>query len=79
VLFASLARAAGPGTAAALLTGMGADGARGLLALRESGAFTVAEHASTCVVYGMPREAVALGAAVVVAPLGEVAGLLLRA
>jgi two-component system, chemotaxis family, protein-glutamate methylesterase/glutaminase len=62
-LFDSVAEVLGPQAWAALLTGMGDDGARGLLRLREAGAFTVAQDRESCVVYGMPREAVRLGAA----------------
>ena len=70
VLFNSVALAGGGGQAfAALLTGMGADGAAGLLKLREAGAITIAQNEETCVVYGMPREAVRLGAAQQVLPL----------
>jgi two-component system chemotaxis response regulator CheB len=62
----------------AILTGMGADGAKGLLAMREAGSYTVAQNEETCVVYGMPREAVKLGAAVEVLPLDRVADALLQ-
>ncbi len=63
VLFRSLAQVAGPGAAAVLLTGMGEDGAEGLAEMREAGAYTIAEHESTAVVYGMPAAAVRRGAA----------------
>jgi len=63
VLFEAVARDYGPRVAACLLTGMGRDGASGLLALRKSGAATFAQDEQSCVVYGMPREAVLLGAA----------------
>lgn len=72
VLFESCARVAGANCAAALLTGMGDDGARGLLAMRQAGARTLAQNEATCVVYGMPKEAVALGAAEGVLPLNEI-------
>jgi len=73
VFFESLA-AHWPGHGVAvLLTGMGRDGARGLLALRRRGFHTIAEHASTCAVYGMPRAAVELGAATEVLPLPRIA------
>jgi two-component system chemotaxis response regulator CheB len=62
-LFESAAADLGPGAAGCLLTGMGRDGADGLLALRRAGAATFAQDAASCVVYGMPREAVGLGAA----------------
>ncbi|WP_163277727.1 CheB methylesterase domain-containing protein, partial [Klebsiella aerogenes] len=60
VLFNSVAQLVGAHASAAILTAMGADGARGLLALRESGAFTLAQSEASCVVFGMPREAIAL-------------------
>jgi two-component system chemotaxis response regulator CheB len=69
VLFSSVAEAAGPNGSGVLLTGMGADGARGLLKMREAGARTIAQDEASCVVFGMPREAIALGAAGQVAPL----------
>jgi two-component system chemotaxis response regulator CheB len=63
VLFHSVAQTAGRNAVGALLTGMGADGARGLLAMRESGAHTLAQDEASCVVFGMPKEAIKLGAA----------------
>jgi two-component system chemotaxis response regulator CheB len=78
VLFNSCADALGPHTVAALLTGMGHDGADGLLALRRAGARTVAQDEATSVVFGMPREAIQRGAAEFVAPLDAIAPLLLR-
>jgi two-component system, chemotaxis family, protein-glutamate methylesterase/glutaminase len=72
VLFESLALSVAPRSAAALLTGMGRDGAAGLLALRVGGALTVAQDEETSVVYGMPREAALLGAANRVLPLNEI-------
>lgn len=77
VLFASVAESAGANTVAVLLTGMGADGAQGLLKLRKAGAHTIAQDEATCVVYGMPREAVELGAAAQVLPLGAIAAAML--
>jgi two-component system chemotaxis response regulator CheB len=62
-LFESVAREIGPRAAACLLTGMGRDGADGLLAVRKAGGVTFAEDESTAVVFGMPREAIRLGAA----------------
>lgn len=59
VLFDSVARQASKHASAAILTGMGGDGARGLLHLRQTGAFTLAQSEATCVVFGMPREAIA--------------------
>lgn len=63
VLFNSVAAVAGKQAVGALLTGMGKDGALGLLAMRKAGAFTIAQNEATCVVYGMPREAVLVGGA----------------
>jgi two-component system, chemotaxis family, protein-glutamate methylesterase/glutaminase len=72
VLFESLAVARGSEVLACLLTGMGRDGAAGLLAIRRAGGFTIAQDESTSVIYGMPREAVSLGAAQAVLPLDEI-------
>ncbi len=69
VLFHSAARLRGVPTVALLLTGMGTDGADGLLALRKAGAITIAEAEQSCVVFGMPAEAIARGAACHVATL----------
>lgn len=63
VLFNSVAAVAGKQAVGALLTGMGKDGALGLLAMRKAGAFTIAQNEASCVVYGMPREAVLIGGA----------------
>lgn len=68
-LFFSLAKLRGVPIVAALLTGMGSDGADGLLALRHAGAETIAEDEQSCIVFGMPREAMARGAAMHVATL----------
>jgi two-component system, chemotaxis family, protein-glutamate methylesterase/glutaminase len=73
VLFESLARECGRRAAACLLTGMGRDGAAGLLEMRVAGAFTIAQDEATSVVYGMPREAALLRAAVQILPLDEIA------
>jgi two-component system chemotaxis response regulator CheB len=78
VLFESCADQAGKNAAGAIMTGMGDDGARGLLAMRRAGAHTVAEHESTCVVYGMPRVAIELAAAESVQPLHAITDTLLR-
>lgn len=77
VLFDSVARQASKHASAALLTGMGADGARGLLHLRQTGAFTLAQSEATCVVFGMPREAIALGGAKKVVDLDDISQCLL--
>jgi two-component system chemotaxis response regulator CheB len=73
VLFESIARYCGPSSIACLLTGMGRDGASGLLKLREAGALTIAQDESSSVIYGMPREAALLGAAVQILRLDEIA------
>lgn len=73
VLFNSVATACGTNAVGVILTGMGADGARGLLAMREAGARTFAQDEKTCVVYGMPREAVRMGAAEQILPLEAIA------
>jgi len=72
VLFQSVARSAGKDAIGVLLTGMGTDGAKGLLAMHENGAYTLAQDEQTCVVFGMPREAVRLGAADDVLPIQRI-------
>ncbi len=71
VLFQSAAQAAGRNAIGVLLTGMGKDGAAGLLAMKRAGAHTLAQDEASCVVFGMPREAIQLGAADEVVPLSE--------
>jgi two-component system, chemotaxis family, protein-glutamate methylesterase/glutaminase len=73
VLFKSVAQVAAHNALGVLLTGMGDDGARGLLALKQAGAHTIAQDEASCVVYGMPRAAVQLGAASEVLPLAGIA------
>jgi two-component system chemotaxis response regulator CheB len=73
VLFRSAAEASGPHVVAALLTGMGSDGALGMKAIREAGGTTLAEHQSTCVVYGMPRAAIEMGVVDRIVPLDDMA------
>ncbi|HEX7359396.1 MAG TPA: chemotaxis response regulator protein-glutamate methylesterase [Bryobacteraceae bacterium] len=73
VLFESVAAAAGASSVGILLTGMGADGARGLLNMKRAGACTIAQNEATCVVFGMPREAIELGAVDAVLPLDAIA------
>jgi two-component system chemotaxis response regulator CheB len=60
-MFSSLARVAGTNTIATVLTGMGKDGAKGLVELRQAGALTMAQDEASCVVYGMPKAAVEQG------------------
>jgi two-component system chemotaxis response regulator CheB len=73
MLFESLARELGPETTACLLTGMGKDGAAGLLALRRTGALTLAQDEESSVVFGMPKEAIHIGAAKRVLALDQIA------
>ncbi|MBN2583752.1 MAG: chemotaxis response regulator protein-glutamate methylesterase [Planctomycetes bacterium] len=79
VLFHSVARNAGPNAVGCILTGMGADGAKGMKMMRDAGAHTVAQDEASCVVFGMPREAIAMDAACEVAPLNAISQRLLRA
>jgi two-component system, chemotaxis family, protein-glutamate methylesterase/glutaminase len=72
VMFLSVARSAGKNATGVILTGMGADGAKGLLSMRESGAKTIAQDQETCVVFGMPKEAIKLGAAEQIVPLSRI-------
>lgn len=76
VLFESLAQELGAQTTACLLTGMGRDGASGLLALRRAGAMTLAQDEATAVVFGMPKEAILIGAAKQVLALDQIAAAL---
>jgi two-component system chemotaxis response regulator CheB len=77
VLLRSVAEAAGPSAIGVLLTGMGSDGAEGLLAVRRRGGATMAQDEETSVVFGMPREAIARGAAELVLPLEAIAAAIL--
>jgi two-component system, chemotaxis family, protein-glutamate methylesterase/glutaminase len=72
ILFEAIARDCGAAAMACLLTGMGRDGAAGLLEIRRAGGFTIAQDEATSVVWGMPREAVLLSAAERVLPLGDI-------
>lgn len=78
VLFRSVAQAAGSNAVGVLLTGMGDDGADGLLEMKLANAFTIAQDEATCVVFGMPREAILLGAAEEVLPLHRIPQAMLR-
>jgi two-component system chemotaxis response regulator CheB len=78
VLFRSAAQYAGANALGILMTGMGDDGARGLLEMRKAGAHTVAQDEETSVVFGMPKEAIARGAAMRVLPLEAIAGEIVR-
>lgn len=74
VLFRSVAKCAGKNALGIIMTGMGDDGAAGLLEMRNEGALTIAQDEQTCVVYGMPKEAVKRGAVIKTLPLGGIAG-----
>ena len=78
VLFASVAACVPVGAVGILLTGMGCDGAQGLLAMKRAGARTIAQNEATCTVFGMPKAAINIGAAHIIAPIDEIAGLALR-
>lgn len=73
VLFRSTARAAGPNAVGVIMTGMGDDGARGLLEMKEAGAHTVAQDEESCVVFGMPKEAIARGGVDTILSLEDIA------
>ena len=79
VLFRSAARNAGANAVGVIMTGMGDDGARGLLEMKQAGARTIAQDEATSVVFGMPKEAIARGAADRITPLGGIAHALLLA
>jgi two-component system chemotaxis response regulator CheB len=74
VLFRSVAKFAGKNALGIIMTGMGDDGARGLKEMREAGAYTIGENEDTCVVYGMPKEAMKMGAVCEEIPLHQIAG-----
>ena len=73
VLFNSIARSAGSNAIGAILTGMANDGAKGLLAMRQAGARTIAQDETSCIVFGMPREAIKIDAAEKIVPLNQIA------
>jgi two-component system chemotaxis response regulator CheB len=73
VLFRSVAKCAGPNALGVIMTGMGDDGARGLLEMRQAGAATLAQDEASCVVFGMPKEAIRMGAADRTLSLGMIA------
>lgn len=78
VLFRSTARYAGANAVGVILTGMGDDGAKGMLEMKEAGAHNVAQDEASCVVFGMPKEAIKLGATELVVPLERIAREVLR-
>ncbi|MFO7939973.1 MAG: chemotaxis response regulator protein-glutamate methylesterase [Bacteroidales bacterium] len=77
VLFRSTARYAGRNSMGVIMTGMGDDGAKAMLEMKEVGAFTVAQDEQSCIVFGMPKEAIKLGAAQKVVPLDQIAPLII--
>jgi two-component system chemotaxis response regulator CheB len=78
VLFRSAAQAVGPNALGVMLTGMGADGARAMREMRDAGSHNLCQDEASCVVFGMPREAIAAGAAHEVLPLKDIAGRLIE-
>ncbi len=78
VMFRSVSKTAGANAVGILLTGMGSDGAAGLLEMKTAGAKTIAQDEKSCVVFGMPKEAIKRGAADRVAPLGDITALALQ-
>lgn len=78
VLFRSVAKVAGRNALGVIMTGMGDDGARGLLAMREAGAHTIAQDRDTSVVFGMPKEAIEMGAAAEILPLLTIADAIVK-
>jgi two-component system chemotaxis response regulator CheB len=72
VLFQSVAKNSGQNAIGVILTGMGADGAKGLLAMHQSGAHTIAQDEKSCVIFGMPKEAIGLGGVDEILPLSHI-------
>jgi len=79
VLFNSVAKYAGANAIGAILTGMGNDGASGLLNMRKNGAFTIAQDEASCIVFGMPKEAIDCEAAQKIVSLSQVAQTMINA
>ncbi|MHB8907964.1 MAG: protein-glutamate methylesterase/protein-glutamine glutaminase [Syntrophales bacterium] len=78
VLFKSTAKYAGPNSIGVILTGMGSDGAEGLLEMKRTGATTIAQDEKTCVVFGMPKEAIKLNAVDYVLPIDQITSQIVR-
>lgn len=78
VLFRSAAQFSGANTVGVIMTGMGDDGARGMLEMKEAGAYNIAQDEKSCVVFGMPNEAIKIGAVDKILPLDSIAGAVLR-
>jgi two-component system chemotaxis response regulator CheB len=79
VLFQSVAKNAGANALGVILTGMGSDGAKGMLAMNLSGAYTIAQNEQTCVVFGMPKEAIKIGGVEEIVPLPDISEQILAA
>jgi two-component system chemotaxis response regulator CheB len=79
VLFRSAARYAGKNALGVIMTGMGDDGAQGMLELKDAGAYTIAQDENSCVVFGMPNEAIKLGGVAKVLPLDDIGSSIMRA
>jgi two-component system chemotaxis response regulator CheB len=77
-MFEAVTEVAGASAIGVLLTGMGRDGAQGLYRMYQSGAYTIAQSEASCVVFGMPKEAIALGAARKILPLQKIASELVQ-
>ncbi|CUS31465.1 protein-glutamate methylesterase/protein-glutamine glutaminase [Candidatus Nitrospira nitrificans] len=77
VMFASVAQSAGANAVGVILTGMGGDGAKEMLTMKQAGAFTIAQDEASCVVFGMPKEAIKMGGVDKILPLDEIAGAIL--
>lgn len=78
VLFRSAARYAGKNSVGVIMTGMGDDGARGMLEMKEAGATTIAQDEASCIVFGMPKEAIKMGGVDIIKPLDRIAAEVLR-
>ncbi len=78
VLFRSAARYGGKNVVGVIMTGMGDDGAKGMLEMKQQGSYNIAQDEASCVVFGMPKEAIKLGGVDKVAPLRDIAGAILR-
>ncbi len=78
VLFESVAKAAGKNSIGIILTGMGKDGANGLLNMRKEGAYTIGQDQGSCVVYGMPKVAFEIGAVQIQSPIADIADVLIK-
>lgn len=78
VLFRSVAQYAGANAIGVIMTGMGDDGAKGLLEMREAGGFTIAQDEKSCVVFGMPREAIRIDAPIKILPLDQMSSFIVR-